>query len=97
MYEDAYDELEQAVLELGFPAEFAQALSGVGGEKSMQRLAAYLRAARPTSMEEIADEMLSIMQERDTWVERKKNNYYNEKLTEFYNRDREDDELDDND
>lgn len=89
MFEDVYDELEQAVLALGFPAEFAQALSNVGGEKSQRRLIAYLRAARPTSVEEIADEMLSIMQERDSFVERKKNNYYTEKLTEFYNRERE--------
>ena len=48
----------------------------------------YLHGARPRSMEEIADEMVAICEQRDRWVERKKSEYYQTKVNEFYNRDR---------
>lgn len=93
-FDRAYNDLIAAACELGFPPEFGQALAaGLGGEKSLRRMSAYLRSARPTSMEEVADELVAIVDQRDSWVERKKNAYYQEKLNEFYNRERDDDEL----
>ena len=83
-FDTALVQLEATVCELGFPAEFSRALAaGLGGENSIRRMTAYLLSARPTSVEEVADEMLAITQLRDAWVERKKHEYYEEKLTEF--------------
>ncbi len=54
----------------------------------MERMAAYLAQARPQSMEEAADEAVAIVEQRDAWIERKKGEYYNAKITELYNRER---------
>ena len=91
-HEDAYRRLLRAVRACGFPDGLADALEAqLSGEASMMRMAAYLETARPTSLEEIADEAVSICDLRDSWVERKKNAWYGEKLNEFYNRPREED------
>ena len=84
---DAYDDLLAAVRELGYPDELASALAaGLGGEWSMKRMAGYLRGARPRSMEEIADEMVAILDHRRSIVERKRAEQSQEQLTRFYNR-----------
>jgi len=57
-------------------------------EPAMRRMTAYLRQAKPRSPEEIADEMLAIVTDRNRWIEQKKDEYYNAKVTEFYNRPR---------
>ncbi len=89
--DDAFDELLAATLDCGYPAALAQALAAqLTTEMTMRRMAGYLRAARPSSMEEIADEALAIIAQRDSWVEKKKREYANEKLNEFYNRPRTD-------
>ena len=86
-FDEAYDALLAAVVACGFPAEFGQALAaGLGGEKSIRRMTGYLYGAKPRSMEEVADEMVAICEQRDRWVERKKSEYYQGKLNEFYNR-----------
>ena len=86
---DAYDDLLAAVRELGYPEELGAALAaGLGGEWSMRRMAGYLRGARPRTMEEIADEMVAILDQRRTIVERKMAEHSQEQLTRFYNRDR---------
>lgn len=88
-YDEAYDGLLAAVVACGFPAEFGQALAaGLGSENAIRRMTGYLLAARPRSMEEVADEMVAICEQRDRWVERKKSEYYQTKVNEFYNRDR---------
>lgn len=87
---DAYDDLLAAVRELGYPEELGYALAaGLGGEWSMKRMAGYLRGARPRSMEEIADEMVAILDHRRSIVERKRAEQSQEQLTHFYNRDKE--------
>lgn len=92
-YDDAYDGLLAAVVACGFPAEFGQALAaGLGTENAIRRMTGYLYGARPHSMEEVADEMVAICELRDRWVERKKSEYYQAKVNEFYNREREDEE-----
>ncbi len=84
---DAYDDLLPAVRELGYPEELGAALAaGLGGEWSMRRMAGYLRGARPRSMEEIADEMVAILDHRQSIVERKRAEHSQEQLTRFYNR-----------
>ena len=56
--------------------------------RAMRRMTAYLRQAGPRGPEEIADEMLAIVTDRDRWAEQKRSEYYNAKVTEFYNRPR---------
>lgn len=89
--ERAYRELIDAVVDLGYPEEFGEVLAQeLGGEKSMRRMASYLRQAQPTSPEQIADEMLAIVAQRRSWVEHKITERANASITEFYNRPRED-------
>ncbi|MCI6844874.1 MAG: hypothetical protein MR874_09010 [Coriobacteriaceae bacterium] len=90
---DGRDQARQALMRAarrcGWPAEFGEALAiYLGSVGAMQRMAAYLVQARPQSMEEAADEAVAIAEQRDAWVERKKGEYYNAKITEFYNRER---------
>jgi len=56
----------------------------------MRRMTAYLRGANPQSPEEIADEMLAILEQRRRWVEQKVSEHANASITAFYNRPRED-------
>ena len=87
---DAFDDLLAVVRELGYPEELGAALAaGLGGEWSMKRMAGYLRGARPRSMEEIADEMVAILDHRQSIVERKRAEQSQEQLTRFDNRDKE--------
>ena len=64
----AYRELLRAVTSMGYPEEFGKLIArNLGSEKTMKRMTDYLYSARPASAEEIADEMLSIMSDRDRW------------------------------
>lgn len=82
-------ELIAAIEQLGYPEEFGQVIANeLGGEKSMRRMAAYVRSAQPSSPEEIADEMLAILEQRRTWVQHKISERANAHITDFYNRDR---------
>ena len=87
--ERARAELVRAIEELGFPEEFGYVLAEeLRGAHSMQRMTKYLRSAKPERPEEIADEMLAIVQMRDAWVERKVSEHAEATMTRFYNRDR---------
>lgn len=88
--EQARNELIAAVEALGYPGEFGEVIAHeLGGEKSMRRMTVYLRGAKPNSPEEIADEMLAILQLRHSWVEQKVSERANASMTAFYNRPRE--------
>ncbi len=81
--------LARAAQRCGWPAEFGEALAiYLGSVGAMERMTAYLAQARPQSMEEAADEAVAIAEQQDAWVEHKKSEYYNAKITEFYNRGR---------
>ena len=67
----AREDLVDAVEALGYPTEFGLVLAGeLRGAKSMRRMASYLRQAQPTSPEEIADEMLAILDLNRAWAQR---------------------------
>ena len=88
--EEARADLVSAIERLGYPGEFGEVIAReLGGEKSMRRMTRYLRGAQPRSPEEIADEMLAIIQMRDAWVGQKVSEHANASMTAFYNRDRE--------
>ena len=58
----------------------------------MRRMTSYLRGADPHSPEEIADEMLAILQMRERYVEQKISEHANASITAFYNRERDDED-----
>ena len=91
--EQAQLELVSATVRLGFPPEFGMLLAEqLGGEKSMRRMTSYLRGAQPGTMEEVADELVAILEQRSSWVEHKISERANASITAFYNRPRETDE-----
>ena len=68
----AKSDLCREVLSLGFPREFGDLLAKeLGSPRAMGRMAAYLRSAKPHSVEMIVDEMLAISAEVKAWRERK--------------------------
>ena len=68
----AKGDLCREVLALGFPREFGDLLAReLGSPRAIGRMAAYLRRAKPRSVEMIVDEMLAISAEARTWRERK--------------------------
>lgn len=92
---DARDKLGSALSDLGYPGEFARLLADeLRSDAAIERLAGYVRSARPQTMEEIVDEMLAIRDTFARWRERKISEYAEAKLTAFYNREREDEEED---
>ena len=66
------DRLADALASLGYPEELAGLLAQqLGSPGAIDRMASYLRQARPPSMEMIVDEMLAIRAEIDAWRDRK--------------------------
>ena len=49
----------------------------------MHRMTGYLLSAKPRTEEEIVDEMLAIMSDRDRWIQKKEAEYYNQKYNEY--------------
>ena len=78
------EELIKQLVKMGYPAEFGAAIANnLRTEKTMSRMIRYLRNANPRSAEEIADEMLAIMEDRNRWVQKKEAEYYNAKYNEM--------------
>ena len=68
----AYRDLIETIVHLGYPEDLGKAIAkNLGSEKTMRRMTAYLCAAEPRSAEEIADEMLAIMSDRERWIKKK--------------------------
>ena len=83
------DELIAAIVELGYPEEFGLVLAGeLRSDNAIRRMTAYLRSSGFQPPEKIDDEMLAICEQRDRWIERKKSEWAEARITEFYNRDR---------
>ena len=77
-------ELVQIIVSMGYPEEFGTLVAdNLRTEKTMSRMIGYLYAARPGSAEEIADEMLAIMDDRSRWIRKKEAEYYNRKYNEM--------------
>ena len=68
----ARDRLTDAVVSLGYPAEFAQLMATqLGSPRAIDRMCSYVYQARPASIEMMVDEMLSIRDEIAAWREKK--------------------------
>lgn len=69
---------------MGYPQDFGIAIAdNLGSEKTMSRMIGYLHHAKPGSAEEIVDEMLAIMEDRERWIRKKEAEYYNSKYNEL--------------
>ena len=85
-------ELIDILVRMGFSAELGEAIAAnLRTEKPMNRMIGYLLSAQPRTEEDIVDEMLAIMSDRDTWIRKKEAEYYNQKYNEYLNSYREDD------
>ena len=61
--EELRSELIKTLERMGYPQDFGRAVANqLGSEKTMSRMIGYLNHARPSSAEEIVDEMLAIME-----------------------------------
>ena len=79
-----YHALIKKIVSMGYPEEFGVLVAdNLRTEKTMSRMLGYLRQARPASAEEIADEMLAIMDDRTRWIQKKEAEYYNRKYNEL--------------
>ena len=77
-------ELVETVVRMGYPEEFGHAIvQNLRTEKTMSRMIGYLKHAKPRSAEEIADEMLAIMEDRKRWIQKKEAEYYNSRYNEM--------------
>ena len=82
--EELRKELIGTIVRMGYPASFGEAIAAnLRTEKPMRRMIGYLGYVRPHSEEEIADEMLSIMDDRDRWIKKKEAEYYNSRYNEL--------------
>ena len=82
--DEARQRLIAAVISLGYPEEFGIVIADqLRTEKMMDRMSGYLRNAKPQRQEDIADEMLAIMEERDQWIRKKTAEYNNQKYNEI--------------
>ena len=78
------DRLVAEIKKLGFREDLGYAVAkNLGSPKTMERMISYLGKTGEQSAEQITDEMLAIVSERDRWVEKKKNEYYNQKYNEM--------------
>ena len=85
-------ELIDILVCMGFTAELGEAIAAnLRTEKPMNRMIGYLLSAQPRAEEDIVDEMLAIMSDRDTWIRKKEAEFYNQKYNEYLNSHREDD------
>ena len=79
-------ELIDILVRMGFSAELGEAIeANLRTEKSMNRMIGYLLSAQPRTEEDIVDEMLAIMSDRDTWIRNKEVKFYNQKYNEYLN------------
>lgn len=84
--EEIFWKLVDVIIAMGYPESFGIEIARIlRTEKMMTRMIQYLRGARPTSAEEIADEALAIAEMRDRWVQKKKSEYYNKKYNAILN------------
>ncbi|MEE8808558.1 MAG: hypothetical protein SOI44_09100 [Lactimicrobium sp.] len=89
--------LIHALVKRGYPEEFGSVIADqLGTEMTMERMLSYLHHPVRYSTEEIVDEMLAILDDRDRWQKKHITEYNNSKYNDLLNfglgNDEEDDE-----
>ena len=86
-WEKAYFELLGTLAHMGYPEQFGkEVVKNLGSEKLMRRMTQYLRSVRPKRIQDIVDEMLAIMEERNSWMLQRDARDINAKYNEMMNR-----------
>ena len=76
--------LIETLVRMGYPGEFGALIADeLKTEKQMERMISYLVRLKPSSAEEIADEMLAIKAEFEKYRQKKVSEYYNAKYNEL--------------
>lgn len=84
----AYAELINAMAAAGIPEEVGRYIAQqLGTERSMRRMISYMRNAQPSTMEEVADEMIAIIEDRNSWIQKKEAQQASEKYNTWLNSD----------
>ena len=87
-WRQAYGELLQATATCGLPDEVGKLIAkNLHSERAMRRMISYLRNAHPRTVEDIADEMLAIMEDRARWIEKKQTEESNMRYNAWLNSD----------
>ena len=82
--EQIHRDLVRTIVRMGYPKEFGIVIAdNLRTEKTMSRMIGYLNQENPRSANEIADEMLAIMEDRERWIQKKTAEYYNGKYNEL--------------
>lgn len=78
------DNLMAAVRSLGYPDKLGEEIvKNLGSPKALDRMTSYIYQAKPSSMEEVVDEMLAIRSEIETWRAKKDSEESNAKYNEM--------------
>ncbi len=78
------DTLIHVMKKHGYDEDFAYAIAGMlKTDKSCKHMISYLRQAGHVSEEDIADEALAILSDRNAWIQKKKAEYYNSRYNDL--------------
>lgn len=87
-WQKAYSELLGVLEQAGIPSEVGKVIAqNLRSERAIRRMIGYMRNARPRTMEEVADEMLAIMEDRDRWTRKKEAEESNARYNAWLNSD----------
>ena len=71
-WKQTYIELLHTAEGCGLPEEIGKLLAkNLQSERAMRRMISYLRNGHPRGVEDIADELLAIMEDRARWIDKK--------------------------
>ena len=74
------DKIYDLMIEKGYPEAFARIIScEMNTEFTGNRMYGYIARNQLLRLEDVADEMLAIMEDRDRWIKKKEAEYYNSK------------------
>lgn len=83
-YGYALNALTLALAKQGFPKEYADVLAkNLGSPKAILRLTSYVNQVKPRHAEDIADEMLAIMEDIAAWRNKKESEAANAAYNEY--------------
>ena len=86
-WKQAYFELLSTLARMGYPEQFGKEVAkNLGSEKMMCRMTGYLQNVRPKRIQDIVDEMLAIMEDRNSWTAKKQAQDTNAKYNGILNR-----------
>ena len=78
------ERLIRSLARMGYPEQFAaELIKLLQTDYTIHRLNGYLYQAQNPSIEDIVDEALAILEDRDRIIRKKKSEYYNSRINEY--------------